>query len=120
MDSILNSVKKTLGINEDYEHFDPDIIMHINSTFMILNQIGIGPPNGFSIIDKSSVWSEFIGEDPRLESVKSYMFLKVKSMFDPSSSSSVNESYNNLIKELEWRLNVMSDTLKKEGEIQNG
>lgn len=109
MDSILTSVKKTLGITEEYEHFDADIIMHINSAFSILTQLGVGPCEGFSINDKNTTWSEFIGDDKRLESVKSYVYLKVKTMFDPATSSSVMESSSRLISELEWRLNVAAE-----------
>ena len=64
MDSILTSIKKLLGITEEYEHFDADIIMHINTVFMILNQLGVGPANGFSIKDKSAVWSDYISDSP--------------------------------------------------------
>ena len=70
MDSILTSIKKLLGITEEYENFDQDIIMHINSAFMILNQLGVGPKSGFSISDKSSTWDEFIPESSNLEAVK--------------------------------------------------
>lgn len=109
MDSILTSVKKALGIAEEYEHFDTDIIMHINSVFSILTQLGIGPREGFSINDKDTTWFDLIGDDKRLESVKSYVYLKVKTMFDPPTSSSVMESSNRLISELEWRLNVTAE-----------
>lgn len=109
MDSILTSVKKALGIAEEYEHFDADIIMHINSVFSILTQLGVGPREGFSINDKNATWSDLIGDDKRLESVKSYVYLKVRTMFDPPTSSSVMESSNRLISELEWRLNVAAE-----------
>lgn len=117
MDSILTSIKKLLGIQEDYTHFDADLVMHINSVFMILNQLGVGPLNGFSIIDESSTWEDFLGDDTRLESVKSYMHLKVKIMFDPPMSSAVMEAMNNMIKELEWRLNVAVENRKEEGHL---
>lgn len=110
MDSILTSVKKMLGITEDYEHFDPDIIMHINSTFMILQQLGVGPAAGYLIQDKSNVWSEFLPAGKQLELVKSYMFMKVKLMFDISTMTSpLIEAYNKQIAEFEWRLNVQVD-----------
>lgn len=109
MESILTSIKKLLGIEEDYEYFDADLIMHINSVFMILNQLGVGPEEGFSIQDASNTWSEFITDGSNLESVKSYIFLKVKLMFDPPTSSAVIESINRSISELEWRLNVSVD-----------
>lgn len=122
MESILTSIKKLLGIDEEYEHFDSDIIMHINSVFMILNQLGVGPSEGFSIQDSKSVWIDFIPAGSNLEAVKSYMHLKVKLMFDPPSSSAVMDAINRTIAELEWRLNVVADTPKisEEGGIQNG
>lgn len=109
MDSILTSIKKLLGITEEYEHFDADIIMHINTVFMILNQLGVGPANGFSIKDKSAVWSDYISDEENLEAVKTYMHLKVKLLFDPPSSSVVMECTNRMISELEWRLNISAD-----------
>lgn len=110
MESILTSIKKLLGIAEDYEHFDADLIMHINSVFAILTQLGVGPSEGFSISDKYSTWDEFIEDDPRLEMVKSYIYMKVKLLFDPPTSSAVMEATNRLTSELEWRLNVATDS----------
>ena len=109
-DSILTSIKKLLGITEEYEHFDQDIIIHINSVFMILNQLGVGPLNGFSITDKTAVWSDFISEGTNLESVKSYIYLKVRLLFDPPTTSAVMESMNRMISELEFRLNVSAES----------
>lgn len=109
MQSILTSIKKLLGIAEEYTQFDADIIMHINTVFSILTQLGVGPPNGFSITDKFAVWTDFLPEDPRLEAVKSYMHLKVKLMFDPPLSSAVLDCMNRQIAELEWRLNVAAE-----------
>ena len=110
MESILTSIKKLLGISEEYTHFDADLIMHINSVFLILTQIGVGPSEGFSISDETSKWSDFIEEGSNLEAVKSFMYLKVKLLFDPPLSSSLIESTNKLISELEWRLNVEAET----------
>lgn len=110
MQSILSSVKKLLGIAEDYTDFDVDIIMHINSVFSILTQLGVGESEGFYITDKCVNWEDFLtDEDPRLESVKSYMYLKVRLLFDPPLSSAVMESINRQISELEWRLNVAAE-----------
>lgn len=109
MDSILNSIKKLLGIGEEYKHFDSDIIMHINSVLMILNQIGVGPSDGFSISDETSTWDDFTNDMLSVEAVKTYVYLKVKLIFDPPSSSSVIESINRQISELEWRLSVSVD-----------
>ena len=110
MESILTSIKKLLGITEEYEHFDPDIIMHINSVFMILNQLGVGPENGFSISDSSAIWEDFLPADNKnFEAVKSYIHLKVKLLFDPPLSSAVMEATKQMISELEWRLNVEAE-----------
>lgn len=109
-DSILTSIKKLLGITEEYEHFDQDIIMHINTVFTILNQLGVGPENGFSISDKTSVWKDFIQDAIKLESVKTYVYLKVRLIFDPPTSSAVADSMNRMISELEWRILVTADS----------
>lgn len=106
MDSILISVKKMLGIAEEYTHFDADIIMHINSVFMILTQLGVGPSNGYSIVDELDQWNDFVPESVRLDMVKSYVYMKVRLMFDPPTSSAVMEAMNRSISEFEWRLNV--------------
>ena len=110
MESILTSIKKMLGIDEEYEHFDTDLIMHINSVFLILTQLGVGPSEGFIIEDKTYSWIDFIEDPVRLQAVKSYMYLKVKLLFDPPLSSAVIESMNRMISEFEWRLNVDADT----------
>lgn len=109
MDSILISVKKMLGITADYTHFDADIIMHINSVFMILHQLGVGPEEGFMIESDRETWDEFIKDEFTIESVKSYMYLKVGLLFDPPTSSNVMEAKNRLANELEWRLNTAVD-----------
>ena len=108
MDSILISIKKLLGISEDYTQFDADIIMHINTVFLNLTQLGVGPSKGFSISDDISEWSDFVDieNNEQLQAIKSYVYLKVKLLFDPPPSSSVIESMNRMISELEWRLNV--------------
>lgn len=109
MDSILISVKKMLGITAEYTHFDVDIIIHINSVFMILNQLGVGPTEGFSISSDVETWDEFTNDNLTIESVKSYMYLKVGLLFDPPASSNVLEARNRLVSELEWRLNAISE-----------
>lgn len=110
MESILTSIKKLLGITEDYEHFDPDIIMHINSVFMILTQLGVGPSEGFVIEDELAKWTDFTEDTTKIEAVKTYIYLKVKLLFDPPSSGVVTESINRTIGELEWRLNVAAES----------
>lgn len=109
MESILTSIKKLLGIDAEYTHFDADLIMHINSVFMIMGQLGLGPEEGFSITDESSIWDDYIPNLQNVEAIKSYMHLKVKLLFDPPTSSAVMESYNRMINEFEWRLNVAAD-----------
>lgn len=114
LESILTSIKKLLGIAEEYEHFDSDLIMHINSVFSILTQLGVGPENGFMITDKSAVWEDFIPNSGKLQIVKSYMHLKVKLLFDPPLGSAVIEAMNRQISEFEWRLNSAVDFEDKE------
>ena len=111
MESILTSIKKMLGIDEAYTHFDADIIMHINSVLMILTQLGVGPEEGFVIEDDTSTWINFIPEAnaAQLHAVKTYIYMKVKLMFDPPLSSAVIESMSRQIAEFEWRLNVAVD-----------
>ena len=109
MDSILTSIKKLLGITEEYTHFDTDLIIHINTVFSILNHLGVGPADGFSITSKTDKWSDFISDNTKIESVKSYIYMKVKLIFDPPLSSSVVTSMNQLISEMEWRLQVVCD-----------
>ena len=104
--SILTSTKKVLGIAEDYTAFDPDIVMHINSALATLTQLGIGPENGFTIEDDEAVWATFIGTDPRLNAVKTYVYLKVRMVFDPPTTSYLLEAFNKQIQEHEWRLNA--------------
>ena len=107
--SILTSIKKLLGIAESCTDFDADIIMHINTVFLILNQLGVGTDKVFSIEDSKTTWSEFLKDDTNLEAIKTYIHLKVRLIFDPPLSSSVIESMNRMIAELEFRLNVAVD-----------
>ena len=111
MESILTSIKKLLGVEEDYDCFDADIIMHINSVFMILTQLGVGPSEGFFIEDKTASWSDFLSDSElvKLNAVKTYIYLKVRLMFD-TPSASVTDAITKMISELEWRLNVAAET----------
>lgn len=115
MESILTSIKKLLGIPEDYNHFDSDIIIHINSVFGILTQLGVGPNKGFFICDENAVWTDFISENSQIEFVKSYTHLKVKLLFDPPLSSAVIESMNRMLGELEWRIQIEADAINNAG-----
>ena len=108
-DSILITIKKMLGLDEDDTSFDIDIIVCINAALATLTQIGVGPDAGFMVQNESESWSELIGESQDLETVKMYVYLKTKNVFDPPTSSSVLESYKQMIQELEWRLNVQVD-----------
>lgn len=107
--SILNSTKKLLGIAKDYTHFDTDITMHINSVFLTLSQLGVGPSEGYFIENSNDEWSDFMEEGTVLNTVKSYMYLKVKMLFDPPVNSAAIESFNRIINEFEFRLNVAVD-----------
>lgn len=110
MESILKTVKKQMGIGDATTAFDTDIIMNINTTFMILTQIGVGPSEGFAIKDEYALWTDFIPEDSvKFEGVKTYVYLKAKMVFDPPSSSSVMQANKDAIAELEWRLNVAAE-----------
>lgn len=108
-ESILTSIKKKLGITADYTHFDDSIIIDINTVFMTLNQLGVGPEEGFSISDKSDTWDDYLPDGSNIEAVKSYMALKVRLLFDPPLNSSVMESIKSSINEFEWRLNVQAE-----------
>ena len=106
MESILTSIKKLLGIGEECTHFDDQIIMHINTVLSILTQVGVGPSSGFAIENSTDKWEEFVGEDPRFNMVKTYVYQKVKMVFDPPTSSTHMEALKQSIAELEWRLNI--------------
>ena len=109
MESILTSIKKLIGIDEECDAFDPDIIMHINSALMILAQLGVGPPKGFRIQDAEATWSDFLQDDTNLESVKSYIHHKVVLMFDPPTNSAVIAAREHTIRELEERLCIAAE-----------
>lgn len=109
MDSILTSIKKLLGITEEQTQFDTDIIIHINSVLSVLTQLGVGYETGFFITDKSALWSDFLDNTSELEMVKTYVYLRVRLLFDPPSNSSVTQSIEKTISELEWRMNISVD-----------
>lgn len=110
MESILTSIKKMLGIDEEYDHFDADVIFHINSALMTLNQLGVGPKDGFFVSTDEQTWEEYLGESKKLESVKSYIYLRVKMLFDPPANATIVEAMKQQIAEFEWRLNVQVET----------
>lgn len=108
-DSILTSTKKILNIPEDYTAFDMDVILHINSVLSTLNQLGIGPTEGFAIDDATETWEQFLGTDKRLNSVKTYVYLRVRLLFDPPATGHHITALEKQITELEWRLNVVRE-----------
>ena len=112
MDSILTSIKKLLGIQEDYTQFDPEIIVHINSVFVILNQLGVGPDEPFFITDKTATWNQFLTENKEIKSVESYMYLRVRLLFDPPANSFLVTSMEKQIEEFEFRQLVQAEEIK--------
>jgi len=111
-ESILITIKKMLGLDDEYQPFDADVIVLINSALMTLTQLGVGPKNGYAITDYNSKWSDFLVNDIKLEAVKNYVYLKVRVTFDPPTSSSVLEAYKQQLNELEWRLNVQAESVE--------
>ena len=112
--SILNSIKKLLGPDETYSHFDPDIILHINSALSILTQLGVGPKTGFSIRNASAVWGDLLDSDGRLEFVKTFVYLRVRLAFDPPQNASLAGELEKLAKEYEWRIMIAADQKDKD------
>lgn len=105
MDSILTSMKKMLGMEPDYDHFDTDVIVNINTVFMHLQQLGVGPKGGYSITDSKQKWEDFT-EGEQIEAVKTFMYLRLRLLFDPPTNAFLVDSMERQVKELEWRLNV--------------
>lgn len=108
-DSILSTTKKALGIDEAYTVFDPDIKMAVNTVFGTLQQLGVGPTEGFSIDDKETEWADYLGGDKNLNQVKSYIYMRVRLMFDPPQTSYLITSLEKQCREIEWRLQVYKD-----------
>ena len=109
-DSILLTIKKMLGLDDEYTPFDTDVIIHINSALMTLNQLGIGPKGGFEISDASSTWSDFLTNSVNLGSVKNYVYLSVKMLLDPPTNSFVLDAMKRQVEELGWRLNIQAES----------
>jgi hypothetical protein len=117
MDSILTSTKKLAGLTNEYEYFDPDIVMYINSVFLALWQMGVGPADGFSIDDETAIWEDFIPNDPLLrEAAKAYMGGKARLKFDPPSNSTLLEALKSDVAENEWRLTTAAE-MRKSGDV---
>lgn len=118
-ESIFKSVKQALGISPDYDAFDTELIMHINSVFSILNQLGLGPESGFVITGPDETWSSFLAPHTdlnKLQMVKSYVYQKTKIIFDPPSTGVLNEALERQITEMEWRLFVQADPIEEGGD----
>lgn len=110
-ESILTSTKKILGLDPSYTAFDQDILTHINATFSILDQLGVGPEGGFSIADATDLWEEYVVPTNQLHLIKTYLYLKVRMLFDPPGTSFLKEAAENQLREYEWRLNVFREVL---------
>lgn len=115
-ESILNSIKKLLNIPIEEKAFDADIIIHINSVISSLLQIGIGPKDGYRISDENDLWEDYIPEESNIDYIKTYIYLRVKMIFDPPLNSSVLQSLNETIRELEWRLHINYESTKDGGD----
>lgn len=112
--SILNDIKKICNVPEDYDVFDQDLILHTNSIFMVLQQLGVGPDSGFSISGASETWDDYEGVDD-MQALKTYLSLRVKMLFDPNGSSYVISSMEKVISEMEWRLCLQAEEVKESG-----
>ena len=124
-DSILTSVKKVLGIPSYYDHFDRDILLHLNTVMSILNQLGVGPEEGFIVEDDSTTWSDLFDGDidtNKMMYVKSYVCLRVRLLFDPPTSSGAIDAMERQMRELEWRITVTRDPRdnSEEGAVDDG
>lgn len=119
MESILNSIKKLLGIDAEETCFDADVIMHINSVLMILNQLGVGTPRPFTITGAEETWADFLGAQADYNMVKTYVYARVRLVFDPPSTSYLITSLADLAREYEYRLTLQSMADEKESEVKN-
>lgn len=117
MDSILTTIKKLIGPSAVYNNFDTDLIIHINSVFTILHQLGVGPPKAYRITDEYNTWSEFLSDEEQLELAKSYIYLKVKLIFDPPDRAAVLQAMTDTIKECESRLQMAAESGQQTEEV---
>lgn len=106
IESILESVKKKLGLAPEYDVFNEDLVITINSALSTLTQIGVGTAEGFSITGADEEWSAFLGSDPGFAGVKDYVYLRTRMVFDPPTTSYMITAMEKQISELEWRINV--------------
>ena len=119
-DSILTSTKKVLGIDSTYTAFDADITLHINSVLSTLEQLGVITPFGFTITGITETWTDLLGGDPRLNAVKTYVYLRVRLLFDPPTTAHLIASLKEQVQELEWRLNVTAEHMYDEVVVEGG
>lgn len=118
MASILTSTKKILGLDEGYTAFDLDIITHINTVFSTLSQLGVGPEEGFFIEDAADDWDSFDVPPNQLHMAKSYLYLKVRMLFDPPGTSYLITAMENQIREMEWRMNMLREVLLPDPDLE--
>lgn len=116
-DSILKNIKQMLGLEADYNVFDTDIIIHINSALMILQQNSIGPTDGFRIKGSTETWTEFLGDTEKIESAKEFVYIRVKLLFDPPNATAVLEAHKAIADELLWRLREQNDLPTTNNEV---
>lgn len=109
-DSIFDSVKKVLNVPSTDDSFDADVLMHINSVLSIVCQLGVGPENGLTITDSTTTWVTFLGNDSKFNFVKDYVYLRVRMLFDPPTSSYVIEALRQQYQELEWRISALRES----------
>ena len=111
-DSIVATIKKMLGLTDDYTPFDMDVIVHINAAFMVLCQMGVGPKEGFQVTDYDQTWGEFLTNQVMLGGVKTYVYLYVKMLFDPPTNSFLMDAYKSQAEQILGRLNVQAESVE--------
>lgn len=120
-DSILVTIKKMMGIAEEYLAFDIDLIVHINSVFLTLNQLGVGPITPYQISGTEETWQDFLGMDrSNLPGIETYVYLKTRLLFDPPTNSFMVDAMQKQCDELEWRLNIQAEGGKLNGNVSEG
>ena len=115
-ESILKTIKQLIGCPDDFEQFDLDLIVHINSAFATLTHLGVGPKEGYRIIGADNVWSEFEDNAQKLSLIKDYVYIKTRLLFDPPTSGSLMDSLKEQLKEMEWRLYMLYDPISEDDE----
>lgn len=115
-ESILKTIKQLIGCPDDFEQFDLDLIVHINSAFATLTHLGVGPKEGYRITGADNAWSEFEDDAQKLSLIKDYVYIKTRLLFDPPTSGSLMDSLKEQLKEMEWRLYMLYDTISEDDE----